>query len=257
MRTWRRIAACFGLPALLLFTACPDDPPPAPKDQRLVIVFDPTVLRDVTPADFRSRVASSLRASMEKLPEDTFVDLYLVQMGGTGLPVDLRGSLPFDENDPTGDEHVRKAAALGDSVARVVESRWAASNEEPNRPSSCILTALYRAQEMVKEGKQRGEEVTLVVISDLLEACPELGPHNFERVIPDSLAPVGVDTDLSGADRVLMLRVQTTGTMAPLENERLIRLWTGVLKRWKVDETKIKFASDFPPELVEVPGPTR
>lgn len=220
------------------------------KVNRLVLVVDPTVLRDVDAAEFNRKLGDRLRTSLAGLPEDSFVDLYFVGLGQAGLPVDFRASLPFDENEATEDGHLARAKAMGDSVAKLVLARWAASNEQPNDPSSCILTALYRAQEMTKQGARKGEAVTLVVVSDFLEACSDAGGYNFERVIPDSLGALPVQADLSGADRVLMLRMQTSGAVALKDEPRLIRLWTEVLRRWRVDTTAVEFTPNFPEALV-------
>ena len=217
---------------------------------RLVLVVDPTVLRDVEAAEFNRKLNDKLRTSLAGLPEDSFVDLYFVGRGQTGLPVDFRGSLPFNEDEATEEGHVKRANAMADTVAKLVQDRWAKSNEEPNDPSSCILTALYRAQEMTRLGAKRGEHVALVVVSDFLEACAETG-YNFEREIPDSVGALPVQSDLSGADRVLMLRMQTSGAVTLPDEPRLIRLWTNVLKRWQVDTAVVEFTSNFPDAFVE------
>src|SRR5687768_4275566 len=64
------------------------------KAYRLVLVVDPTVLRDVDAAEFNRQLGGRLRTSLAELPEDTYVDLYFVGLGQTGLPADYRGSLP-------------------------------------------------------------------------------------------------------------------------------------------------------------------
>lgn len=217
---------------------------------RLVLVVDPTVLRDVSAAEFNRIVGDRLHTSLAQLPEDTYVDLYFVGSGQTGLPVEFRDFLRFDENEDTDEGHKARADSLGDTVATLVHARWAASNEQPNDPSSCILTALYRAQEMTKLGAKQDEDVTLVVLSDFLEACSELGGYNFERQIPDSVGALPVEADLSGADRVLMLRMQTSGAVSPRDDRRLISLWTDVLKRWQVDTAAVEFTPNFPETLV-------
>lgn len=213
---------------------------------RLVLVVDPTVLRDVNAAEFNRLLGNRLRAALSGLPEDTFVDLFFVGLNQTGLPVDFRTSLPFNEMESSKEGHMVRAKAAADTIAKLVEARWAASNEQPNRPSSCILTALYRAQEMTQLGAKRSEDVTLVVLSDFLEACSDMGGYNFERSIPDSLGVLPVQADLSGADRVLMLRMQTSGAVALGDEPRLIRVWTGVLKRWRVDGRAVEFTPNFP-----------
>jgi hypothetical protein len=218
---------------------------------RLVLVIDPTVLRDVKPTDFDRLVGEKLRSALARLPEDSFVDLFFVGRDQGGLPVDFRASLPFNEYEPTDEAHRARADSLADSVATLVRARWAASNEGPNRPSSCILTALYRAQEMTQLGAKRGEHVTLVVLSDFLEACSDVGVYNFERSIPDSLGALPVQADLSGADRVLMLRMQTSGAVALRDEPRLSRLWIDVLKRWHVDTRVVEFTSNFPDSLIK------
>jgi hypothetical protein len=236
-----------GLVFTLSLAGCPRKA--EDKVTRLVLVVDPTVLRDVDAAEFNRKLGNKLRTSLADLPEDSFVDLYFVGLGQTGLPVDFRGSLPFDENEPTEEGHLKRANAMADSVAKLVQARWAASNEQPNDPSSCILTALYRAQEMTTLGATRGEHVALIVVSDFLEACTDTG-YNFERTIPDSIGALPVDADLSGADRVLMLRMQTSGAVALKDEPRLIRLWTDVLKRWQTDTTAVEFTPNFPETLV-------
>lgn len=220
------------------------------RANRLVLVMDPTVLRDVTVPEFKRLVGDRLRSSVADLPEDTYIDLYFVGLGQAGLPVEFRDSLPFHENEATDEGHLKRANAMGDSVAKLVQARWAASNEQPNAPSSCILTALYRAQEMTKLGARRDERVTLVVVSDFLEACSDAGGHNFEQMIPDSLGALPVEADLSGADRVLMLRMQTGGAVTLKDEPRLIQLWIDLLKRWQVDTAVVEFTPNFPETLV-------
>lgn len=219
------------------------------KAHRLVLVVDPTVLREVDTAEFNRKLGDRLRSSLADLPEDTHLDLYFVGLGQTGLPADYHASLPFDENESSDEGHRGRADSVADTVAKLVQARWAASNEQPNDPSSCILTALYRAEEMTKLGARRDEQVALVVVSDFLEACADTG-YNFERTIPDSIGALPVDADLSGADRVLMLRVQTTGAVALTDDRRLIRLWTDLLNRWHADTTALEFTPTFPDTLV-------
>ncbi len=227
-----------------------DGQPDSNVANRLVLVVDPTVLRDANAAEFNRRLGNDLRRALAHLPEDTFVDLFFVGPGQTGLPVDFRAELPFNENETTEEGHLARAKVVGDSVAKLVEARWAASNEQPNRPASCILTALYRAQARTTLGAKHGENVTLVLVSDFLEACSDTG-YNFEREIPDSIGALPVEANLSGADRVLMLRMQTSGAVGLRDEPRLSRLWTDVLKRWHVDERVVEFTSDFPDSLVE------
>jgi hypothetical protein len=217
---------------------------------RLVLVVDPTVLRDVSAVEFNRRLGNDLRRTLAHLPEDTFVDLFFVGLDQTGLPVDFRAELPFNENEATEEGHLTRAKVMSDSVAKLVEARWAASNEQSNRPASCILTALYRTQARTKLGARQGENVTLVLVSDFLEACSDTG-YNFEREIPDSIGTLPVEADLSGADRVLMLRMQTSGAVRLPDEPRLNRLWTDVLKRWHVREGVVEFTSDFPDSLVK------
>lgn len=252
-RTTPRPPAVQGLLRLLLalsLAGCSTSTPE--KAHRLVLVVDPTVLRDVAPAEFNRQLGDRLRGSVAHLPEDTYIDLLFVGLGQTGLPVEFRDSLPFDPNAATDEGHLARAAAVGDSVAKLVQARWAVSNEQPNDPSSCIVTALYRAQEMTKLGAKKNQDVTLVVVSDFLEACTDTG-YNFERTIPDSIGALPVQADLSGADRVLMLRMQTSGAV-PLKYEtQLIRLWTDLLKRWRADATAVEFTPNFPEALVGAP----
>src|SRR5690349_3345790 len=125
------------------------------KVNRLVLVVDPTVLRDVSAAEFNHRVGEELRTSLANLPEDTYIDLYFVGWGQAALPVEFQDSLPFNDDEATDQGHLSRARALGDTVVRLAEARWGASNEQPNSPSSCILTSLYRAQEMTKRGVRR------------------------------------------------------------------------------------------------------
>lgn len=226
---------------------------PIDKVNRLVLVVDPTVLRDVNAADFNRQLGAKLHASVKHLPEDTHVDLYFVGVGQGGLPADYRAFLPFDGNDPTEENHKARAKSLADTVVSMVRSRWAASNEQPNDPSSCILTALYRAQEMTALGAKRKEDVTLFVVSDFLEACADTG-YNFERAIPDSVGTLPVQADLSGADRVVMLRMQTSGAVRLKDETRLIRVWTDLLKHWKADTTAVEFTPNFPETLVTTPS---
>ncbi|MBD0319406.1 MAG: hypothetical protein ICV87_03670 [Gemmatimonadetes bacterium] len=228
---------------------CHGGNPARDKVNRLVLVVDPTVLRDVDAAEFNRQLGTRLRASIAQLPEDTYVDLFFVGSGQGGLPADHRDSLPYRQLEPTDAGHKARAAALASTVTNLVQSRWAASNEQPNNPSSCILTALYRAQEMTALGAKREEDVTLVVVSDLLEACADT-KYNFERTIPDSIGALPVRADLSGADRVLMLRMQTSGAVPLKDETRLIRVWTDLLKRWEADSTAVEFTPNFPETLV-------
>lgn len=236
-----------GLLLTLSLVGCGTSTPEKPH--RLVLVVDPTVLRDVNAAEFDRLLGGRLRASLANLPEDSFLDLYFVGLGQTGLPADFRGSLPFRADESTEEGHRERASAMADSVAKLVRSRWAVSSERRNDPSSCILTALYRAQEMTRLGVRQDEDVTLVVISDFLEACTDTG-HNFERLIPDSLGALPVQADLSGAKRVLMLRMQTMGAVALRDEPRLIRYWTHVLERWQVDTAAVEFTPNFPDLLI-------
>jgi|tagenome__1003787_1003787.scaffolds.fasta_scaffold20989878_16 hypothetical protein len=250
-----RFVAARLLPGLLMlclagFGACTGKRKPE-SASRLVLVIDPTVLRDVRPADFDRLVGEKLRSALAGLPEDSFVDLFFVGHDQGGLPVDFRDSLPLNEYEQTDEAHKARADSLADTVATLVRARWAASNEGPNQPSSCILTALYRAQEMTQLGARRGEDVTLVVLSDFLEACSDMGAYNFERSIPDSMGALPVQADLSGADRVLMLRMQTSGAVALRDEPRLSRLWINVLKRWHVAERVVTFTPNFPDSFAE------
>ena len=251
--TFPRLIAARFLVALLLATllaGCRGGTGDEDRASRLVLVVDPTVLRDMKPADFDRRVGAKLRAALAELPEDSFVDLYFVGRGQAGLPVDYRAELPFNEDEANEEPHLLRAKAVADSVVKLVHARWAASNEQPNRPSSCILTALYRAQEMTKFGSERDEDVTVVVVSDFLEACSDTG-YNFEREIPDSVGALPVEADLSGADRVLMLRMQTSGAVALRDEPRLIRVWSDVLKRWRVNDGAAVFTPNIPDSFVE------
>lgn len=258
MRTMSsRLIAAPLLPGLLMlclagFGACSRERKheSALRASRLVLVMDPTVLRDANAAEFNRRLGNDLRRALADLPEDTYIDLFFVGLGQTGLPVDYRAELPFNENEGTEEGHLARAKVVSDSIMKLVEAQWAASSEQPNRPASCILTALYRAGQRTKLGVEKGENVTLVLVSDLLEACSETG-YNFEREIPDSIGALPVAANLSGADRVVMLRMQTSGAVDLSDDPRLIRLWTDVLKRWQVDEGVVEFTPDFPDSLVE------
>jgi hypothetical protein len=251
-RTIRQLNAAWCLLGLLMmlslagFKCGSDAEKPLDEVYRLVLVVDPTVLRNVDAAEFNRQLGDRLHASLAHLPEDTHVDLYFVGLGQTGLPADYGASLLFDENEPNDEGHRARADSLADTVTKLVQTRWAASNEQPDDPSSCILTALYRAQEMTKLGAGRGEQVALIVVSDFLEACSDAGGYNFERMIPDSLGALPVQADLSGADRVLMLRMQTSGAVTLKDEPRLIRLWFDVLKRWRVDTVAVEFTPNFP-----------
>jgi hypothetical protein len=219
------------------------------KVNRLVLVFDPTVLRDVNAAEFGRRVGEKLRTSLANLPEATYIDLYFVGLGQAGLPVDFQDSLPFYDNEATNERHLARARALGDTIVKLAEARWAASNEQPNSPSSCILTSLYRAQGMARAGVKRREAVALVVLSDFREACPDFG-FNFERQLPDSIGVLPVQSDLSGLSRVILLRVQTSGAVAVQDETHLLGLWIAILKRWGVDTAAMEITPDFPATLL-------
>ena len=225
---------------------------PADAEHRLVLVIDPTVLRDAETTEFQRLISTELRSSFGNLPEDTWVDVYFVGNGQVGLPADLRDSLPFNEAEATEAGHQKRAVALGDSVAQLTEARWAALNEAPNQPASCILTALYRAQEMIQDGAGRGQRVSVVVISDFWEACSDFGRFNFERTIPDSVGLLPAEADLSGADQVLMVRVQKQGTGKIEDVAGLERVWRQILTRWKVDASRIHFQSEFPDDLLQL-----
>jgi hypothetical protein len=237
-----RISAACLLP--LLLSACP--PRTAPLSHRVVVVFDPTVLREADPSQFEEKVGTELRRLVTGMPEASSLDVFFVGEGQIHQPPDYRVDLPFEPTQGTNAAHMARVGKAADSVVALARARWAASNESPNRPASCILTALHRTQETIEDATEAGQAVTLVVVSDFLEACGEIAGLNFERSIPDSVGALAAQADLSEVDALWLLRMEAPGTVSPQEKQRLDPWWNELLVRWKAPEDAVRFRKSIP-----------
>ena len=243
-----------ALAPLLAASSCPDetgDEPSTASVDRVVLVYDPTILATSDSAYLRERVLPMLREGVGALPADTWLDVYTVGNGKMTEGADLRDSLPFD---PIGGPAAHRANVLrvSNAVVKHAEESWIRAHTGRERPRSCILSAIRRGHESIRNaarGVNGGERIAVVIVSDLLEACGEFGHLNFEQEIPEHLGDLADSVSLSSVASVHLIKVKHQSLEDVRTDERLNDVWRDLLIRWGVDSTKIHQNTRLPADL--------
>lgn len=223
---------------------------PPPGKERVVIVFDPTVLGPDTVRAERDLLAP-LAEGIRSLPPETWVDLYFVERGRMNGVPELRDSLPFDPFRSAPTLHAERADSLARRVEGLAREAWLRAHNAPQVPASCILSTVRRAQPSISRGGAtgpKGERVALVLISDLREVCSDFGPLNFETSVPDRLPALSASADLAPLSAIHVVTLDAVRGQHAAADDRVRTLWKELFAAWGARSAP-DFTSGFPREL--------
>ena len=239
------------LPTLLLSFGCGERKAADKREKHVVLVYDPTVLMPGDSAILREQILGDLHGAVATLPTRTTLGMYMVGENNLQASSQFQGSLrPSGQGG--GAARKRHAKQLADSVTRLAEVTWRQAHVGPERPASCILSAIRRARSTLAPQSSAASDsarVSLVIISDMMEACDDFGRINFERTLPEKLGALPDSVDLSAVEAVYVVKVPHSSVSDVVRDARINAVWTDLLTRWGVESSKIHIDTKMPDRL--------
>lgn len=231
----------------------PADPPgmPAAGTNRAVVVFDPTILEVTDTSRLEHDVLQPLRVGIASVPVDTWIDLYVIAPDHLSGGPEFSTALAFDPTQVNLQRHQQRADSVAQVVVTIAREAWERRHHAPERPASCILSTIRRAEPSLRHsviGATDRQKVALVVISDLREACSNSGNGNLEDSVPSRLS-FADPVNLAGVESVHLVVTDAIHPTTVAEDARLRGMWKDLLTQWHAPAGKISFDAGMPTDL--------
>lgn len=221
------------------------------KPQVHVLVFDPTVFEPGEGEELKKWMEGLSNYLKRKLPQRSQVIVFVV---GEGMvkPPEVKYFEPRVEH---GGEKKHKADVelyLQELTGRL-EGAWRKAHEEAQVkiPASCIVSSLAAVERSLGVFP-KSSEVSLVLLSDMVESCDDWGGLiSFERGAAEieKLKRVKTGVTLSRLSRVTVVQLPSRFAMTPEEVRMIESFWKSFfVEKAKVPEDRLSYLPSFPVE---------
>lgn len=235
--------------ASILCTVLPgcggEPPPPVPRPPRVAIVFDPTVL-STSGAGAVDTLIQGVGAVWNAIPERTCVAVLAVASGEVTEAPLYEHCFGFDDSVHGAGRHADSLRVQFDRLAPLLRGRWVKAHSDERLPNSCILSTIYRASEFLEPpGDTVKRSRHLILISDMLEICPEPGGVVLRPEQPSQpKAPFLLD--LSRVSRIDVMQVPSSVIQSAVQDRWLQETWGNFFLEWRVANGALSWRAGLP-----------
>ncbi|WP_029898041.1 hypothetical protein [Desulfohalovibrio reitneri] len=228
------------------------------ETSNLLVLFDASVYHPGEKERFAGLVERFEKFFLG-LPERSRVVVWTVDQALCNARPACRAELGFDRSIGGAEQHRDKLSSLFAELEPDLMSAWDTqhSREKWTDPVSCLITSLHEAANRLHSGDvPPGRSNTLVVVSDMLEACDEWGAEdrtvNLERGLERARARLDwgeIDAymaKLDVFDKIIIMRVPSHRVTDPGELARLKDFWERVLANAGADLNSVVYRTSFP-----------